>query len=106
MKFNLAPGESTQLSFGLPPHLAAKMEAGALFSVIEGPIERVSKGKFRRKLDIYLDSEHEATMGLEWCESEPWYLYLARRLGFCDRNKQGGPSLDGYECQRVSGGES
>ncbi len=90
----------------LPPHLAAKMEAGALFSVVEGPIERVSRGKFRRKLDIYLDSEREATVCLQWCESEPWYLFLARRIGFCDRKKQGGLSLDGYDCRKLTGGES
>lgn len=100
----LAPGESAHYELRLPPHLAAKMEAGALFSIIEGPIERVSWGNFKRNLDIYLDSNYEMRMSIRWRELEPWYLFLARRLGLCDRNKLGGPSLSGYQCEKVAGG--
>ena len=95
----IRPGESALIRLAeFPPHICRKLDAGALLSVVEGPIVRVARGRFKRDLEIYLDSEKEGQFVLEWEEREPWYLYLARRCGL--RRKDGGLTLGDYWTQK------
>jgi hypothetical protein len=95
----LKPGGSALIELPpFPAHVQRKLDAGALLCIAEGPITRVARGRFKREMEIYLDSEKEGLFILEWEESEPWYLYLVRRCGFS--RKDDGLTLGDYWTQK------
>jgi hypothetical protein len=94
-----SPGQSALIELPpFPPHIQRKLDAGALLCIVEGPILRVARGRFKREMQIFLDGERAGMFGLQWEESEPWYLYLARRCGL--KRKDNGLTLDDYWTQK------